>query len=616
MDNKTLDFLKFHFQSQTKYNGNIHMGISTQRGIKNTGFYSQKVFLKKIPSFFPRYENDHYISKNTFFNDKRSNDSLFSFENIVIDIDFHHLFYECIPDKVNHLLYFLQNCSLEVPIPNSYVYTGRGVQLWYRLESASYKLEKEYRMVAEDICHRLDDFISEKVDFVNCIDYAASTNPAGLVRFPFGKNTKVNQKIKNGRFHDILLNLCDYIIDHNLLKEEKEKKKKRTSSSYSNLFSYRFRMLTRLREMREDFGEGKRDFYLFAIYCSGMDMSEKERMEAVHAFNQGFTVPLSEKEIEKYLSSARKKEYYISNHWLIETFQITQEEQDLLNLYENKKKNHRECGKRAVITPEIIKSVCELAKEGLKKCEIAAKTGISNATVSKIMKKNGIKTKQEILRGKVWSLLKKGKSIAEIAQLLDVPRKHISHIGQKYNQLKKEEEEKERKHLEMVQAIAKMNEEIKKRVRDIVMGENLGNCSLEERENVRKLYHHQYIDNWKDYKRAWYLLEILIKKPIEKSLRKSIRKQYHISNRTIDRILVEYQLDEEKVKHEQLLQFAVNKIKSGMSLSELAFYIKNKFIRQEAAQTVKKEKQRLQAKAQRKRKKEFREKQCQLLYAF
>ena len=306
------------------------MGISTQRGIKNTGFYSQKVFLKKISFFFPRYENDHYISKNTFFNDKRSNDSLFSFENIVIDIDFHHLFYECIPDKVNHLLYFLQNCSLEVPIPNSYVYTGRGVQLWYRLKSASYKLEKEYRMVAEDICHRLDDFISEKVDFVNCIDYAASTNPAGLVRFPFGKNTKV--------------------------KEEKEKKKKRTSSSYSNLFSYRFRMLTRLREMREDFGEGKRDFYLFAIYCSGMDMSEEERMEAVHAFNQGFTVPLSEKEIEKYLSSARKKEYYISNHWLIETFQITQEEQDLLNLYENKKKNHRECGKRAVITPEIIKT--------------------------------------------------------------------------------------------------------------------------------------------------------------------------------------------------------------------------------------------------------------------
>ena len=110
-----------------------------QGAFKEIFWYNQLEddFSEKISKMKFHQSSDYYITKNSFYAGRRSLKSLFSCDCIVIDIDNHMPTTSyAIKSEIIRLLFFMgADYSNKIPAPNMFVPTGRGVQLWYKIES-------------------------------------------------------------------------------------------------------------------------------------------------------------------------------------------------------------------------------------------------------------------------------------------------------------------------------------------------------------------------------------------------------------------------------------------------------------------------------------------------
>ena len=355
---------------------------------------------------------DYYIMANTFTQKKGEDPRLFSLENIVIDLDLHGTSGN-ITKKCEDLLAFIQaswnegHFEADLPCVNSVVFTGRGAQVWFAIESASASLSFMYEKVSVYLMAKMKEFI-RRYDYRLggfVVDRAASGRPMGIYRMPHTFNTKA------GKFGEVTIlskkRLCLVDFYQNLLpiKEHNHRKKSR-----GHLFAKkRIESLHALLNYRKALGFPMgmmRDLFCFIAYNSCVhDLGHDEALYAACTLNDSFPQPLPEKELMSYLGTSFRKHYQISTPKMLELLCVSREEERLLGITSNKFRHVTKDDERKMVT---------YCRKGFNKKEIADKTGFSQTTVARVLKKLKEQTKREKAIYLIKRLIRKGKTVLEI----------------------------------------------------------------------------------------------------------------------------------------------------------------------------------------------------------
>lgn len=440
-------FAKLFFTADDpRYVGNIFVTIKTDtRDVDGTSHHSMKT-VATIPAndkiaealtkltFHPN--RDYYITPNSFYGSDRQYQHLYQLKNIVIDVDFHILLHgensklrDATLKKLTDLVCSPLCADYGLPHPNAVVFTGRGLQFWFRLEDCSAKLVYAYKPAVRYLEACLKDLMCDYIDYIGnalTIDGGASVKPSGLFRLPCTYNSKTKTKSSVEIYHDSPVNVTDLCYKANLRFNNTTTQK--TSIPYrgwkgdaDELAWFRYRALSALLEKRIAENESiLRDEFLFLTYCSLCDSSldDEHIFDLLREMNGKFPVPMPEDEWKTYLSTAIRKHYHYSNSKIIEELTITEEEQDLVNFYPtDETKRTKGTKPRWKNDATAIEQICKLCKKGMTKKAIAKEIGCSAQTVTRILGKQKLKTKQEKLMQKAWHKALKGASVFNLIAL-------------------------------------------------------------------------------------------------------------------------------------------------------------------------------------------------------
>lgn len=429
-----LRFLSYHFP-QSSFCGRVQVGcrgyLSSTLLPALTCSYSELLFY--ISSFYISPTADYYVSGNTFSGVSRRVSSLFSLHNLVVDVDCHDDTC-CDPFSSSTLLSRLEHSfwNISIPMPTSVVFTGRGFQFWWNIEGISEKFKPFYEETIDFFCTSLDAFLEEGCleDFsMFHVDHAASRNILGYFRLPGTWNTKSKTKVT----YDIIGPSYKLMDLFHTIKEEKSQlppKKvvpltKRTSNHHDflSIAEQRASALFSLRSLRdENMGAEERNnlsfiFYNSLVTCYGHEVAYGRML----TFNQGFKQPMTERELDSVISTAKKKGgYHYSTAKMVEFLHITAEEQAVLHLHHNHSTYLTKQEKTAVQNytkkQERNKNIISLYEQGKNLTEISGILGISLPTISKVLKENK-DTDQGYQKKKALELLQTNTNYKEIAEI-------------------------------------------------------------------------------------------------------------------------------------------------------------------------------------------------------
>ena len=162
-----------------------------------------------------------YTTANAFYTSERfANSYLFSLNSLVADIDCHikSIRPEVRDLQIDNLVHAIRHSASDYSLlePNYIVYTGRGIQLWWRHDSLS---AKSCLWTWESVARRLQicletilrDLGRDPMD--GCpslsLDTQASFNPTGLYRLPGTVNQAVGQTVTFEVLHQHLYTLAE-----------------------------------------------------------------------------------------------------------------------------------------------------------------------------------------------------------------------------------------------------------------------------------------------------------------------------------------------------------------------------------------------------------------------
>lgn len=400
------------YPPSTKYKGWVQIAtLNKDKQMVSLGYSDFQHIKEKIENLIINPNQDYYIMANTVNQyTKRTSDNLFSLNNIVIDCDIHSdiSLYErdeIIKDfiwRLNRDLFELD----ELPKPNVIHYTGRGIQLWWHIDSTSAKLIFIYEKVIDYIIMILNNFLNEYPELKQHIeiDIHASKNTIGLFRMFNTHNTKVDKdtyvEILHDKSFDLneLLNqlkeneiVKEHIEQKEALKKKYTKREKRApkthkKNSYSALHYKRIRIIEELAT-KED-AKGKRDTMLFLAFNSARQIYPTEQAKEVcKKINNSFNEPLKDLE---YIFK-QKKIYNIKNDTFYEYLGVSKDDLIKRGVYELSKPNitrDTERQQRKMEKQKIKDLATDLLKSGLTHKEIAEQTGLSLSTIARLSKAN------------------------------------------------------------------------------------------------------------------------------------------------------------------------------------------------------------------------------------
>lgn len=328
-----------------------------------------------------RLKRDYYLTKNTFTRPHgRTNGNLFTFHNIVIDIDAHKCgddYY--IKQELDILTrYLASDACLDfygVPCPNTIVHTGRGMQLWYALNPFSYRLRYAYDELTGQIIGKVKNMLKELEITDLTLDPVACRNAAGLCRMPGTYNTKAKKYGSYIICHDQRLSLDAFFnLDPydrvtgqcgkwNEIAEKREGQRKTTKTTEKSHKSQtsgtiktsqkvgrktkiersavntcnprqlaegrtnRLQQLIRYRQEKGISMVGCRELICFLVYNIFCTCGLSERAEAMaEQTNALFSLPLSNGELQQAFGKA----YSYKNDTIIEMLGITDEERKVI----------------------------------------------------------------------------------------------------------------------------------------------------------------------------------------------------------------------------------------------------------------------------------------------
>ena len=424
IDSNILPWIDLHFPADSSYNGRVFLGV---RKIAKDRDYFETLSRRNIGelrSFIPEMHisqvRDYYITANAMSGVERANNHVFSLHNIVIDVDLHE-------EGVSHYeeaMAFIWRCKRDLwstgncPAPNSVVFTGRGVQLWWAIDPISVKVLYYYRRVQSWLMDQLEAMIEEYPEDLGFhkIDRLASIKIAGWFRLPLTYNTKTNRRgtleIINKKRYKL-----QELLDKYVPKSYRPRLSVVSNGTYkghrphfdfapladkdadlvrgcNTALSRRALQLAKLRAIRNaKVDSEQRDLFNFSVFCSLVDeLGSEEALERTSEFNSGFKNPMTERKLKQVLSTAMVKQYHLTNSWVIETLDISEAEQEEIGLYPSGnryrklKPNHTRDTARSILKSDRDNKIITLFENGYNKSRIAQMLKIARNTVIRVIK--------------------------------------------------------------------------------------------------------------------------------------------------------------------------------------------------------------------------------------
>ena len=411
--NRAIDqWLDIHF-GDTSFNGNAVIGYRKNKGVYTMTARPLTELKQYIKLVHASTRLDYYITANTVKGTDRRKEDLFGLQNIVIDVDWHS------HSNASELAQAFIWCAKRdlwntgvIPSPNSIVYTGRGVQLWWAIVPCyggkGYDISLyHHNKIKNTFMNHLEaliDTYSEELENPG-FDRGPSSNLVGYFRIPCTYNTKAGRYgsleiLHTERYDQRELTLIpnpevetdSFVERSHILMSDSDREVLR---GYSTLGARRVLQLIKLRSLRNSkIGEELRDYFNFVIYNTlRMSFDHADAMTRVRAFNKGFKQPMTESELENCICSAKKKSgYKCGNAKLIEWLEITPEEQSAIGLFavrknRNAKPNASRDEVRSALKADRDIKIQRMKAEGVSQAEIARILGIGKNTVYRVLKK-------------------------------------------------------------------------------------------------------------------------------------------------------------------------------------------------------------------------------------
>ena len=364
---------------------------------------------------------DVYITPNSFYIPKRSNDNIRHFRALYIDLDIK----EFSKTETFYQIYMLA-AKGKIPKPTMIVDSGRGLHLYWRIDHAPKGAAYTWQ--------ELEDYLYSNLKPLGA-DLKA-TDSARVLRLPSTINSKNNSICEVLEVNDHTYSM--YELREKYLNYQKKDKPLKDKPKIKNKVKHIFNSYTLHLARAEDIETlirlrdykviGYRNSILHCYaYWKGIYTREIEGLkDTVESLNDKFTIPLKDTEVkaiikstskaiekfidyeqgirsgdDKRVSKAMKSKggYWYSNDTLINMLNITEQEQEhLKTIIGSKEKNRRKTKARYKARRneqgltsreqqkiDTINKVKELSEQGLNQVEIAKEIGITQQYVSKIL---------------------------------------------------------------------------------------------------------------------------------------------------------------------------------------------------------------------------------------
>lgn len=342
-----VEFVSLLYHMLPKYHGkavtaNLPNEKTGRKEIEQRSFYNLDE-LKKIVTE-DRYE---YISVNPFIgHGKRESDAAKYTNTIFIDVDAHQ--YESHADLrvcIHKTKIALEKAYADktLPVPTMVTDTGRGLGIYYILDNSialrkgSENQIRLYDQIYESLLTRYGQVLSEKEGLAT-VDWNVKDR-ARLCRLPGYRH--------DGAADNCYLAFVSRFVTVEELKAYKVSKEKPETGEKKPVKYHpvgragapRVRSLRNLQLLRGDkCNDNCREVMLFIVYGAMIaHMNKETAIREIHAFNNNFTEPLPEKEVEHIIreyeagqtNSESDPRYKPTNDWVRGALQITPEEEKI-----------------------------------------------------------------------------------------------------------------------------------------------------------------------------------------------------------------------------------------------------------------------------------------------
>ena len=364
-----------------------------------------------------------YVSINTFRSYKRVSDEVYNYSTIFIDLDGHDLRTEEQLDKaLERTKKRLKKAfsSHEISAPTMITETGRGLGIFYILKNSIANTQKSRKSLRylDQIRAGLTAKYKKILDKKGYLSVDSTVkDPARVCRLPLTFNKKINRwcRLIHVEYdHDEVkyYDLKELDNENHLQDDLRQVKRLIRTSRVVSIDAYKVPFLTirlqkieLLQKIRKYSCSGYREYMCFIHYNAAKQIyGEVSGAEATKSFNRLFNAPLMDQELEhifdvvdsnKAPSGDYEGFYKLPDEWIIDTLEVTDEENAICHFGASKRQiiraqikeeNQR---KRQERNAEIAGYIVGHEKSTYK--EIAGVFGVSESTVRRIAKDHDIK---------------------------------------------------------------------------------------------------------------------------------------------------------------------------------------------------------------------------------
>ena len=390
--------------------GYTHIVQAINKDMKRIGAYSP------VEIDIEDYKNkrDVYYTPNTFNSPiKRQRDYLWQLHRFYIDID-HKKGTRAIDHfEVAGAIEELVQAK-KIPQPTEYINSGRGIHIYWDIANC--------HIMLLDLWEKIENYLFNQIkviekDIENIELDKRATDPTRLLRLPGTINSKNNSKCYSMlKREKNIYNIFDlkkaYIKPNKACKKNKSKLTYLPTKNLYTLNKSRLEDFKSIVSLRGGEVEGHRNtLIMFYSYHYRLinEITVEELIKDVKEFNKTFKKPYSIKELTsvcrsinrtvKHFQEDERKGYKFTNKYIIESLDITEQEQKkLLTIISTGEKYRRKNEKR---TPrneegltqkqaelkELKERILKLKEQGLSLRKISEELGKSVGSIQNILKK-------------------------------------------------------------------------------------------------------------------------------------------------------------------------------------------------------------------------------------
>lgn len=381
------------------YNQSVNLDIGRNPNTAKIGFEDIRTIT------FHTYL-DWYITKNSFVGDIRRSENLFSFDNIVIDVDNHSddIGKRALNKEIGKLVACLKSKDLDFPEFNA-VYTGRGIHIWIGLVSFTARKDSMKRLYTT-FCEKLCDIVKNVVKDNGLrlqVDDGASKDMCRFVRLPYTTNTKAHKRAMFKKLTDRRYTVDELCNRFEIKRADKDRKKQDKTTSdksdnsginyntdFSALFIKRKNFIEKIVDDCNGNCVGRRELLLHHYFnvCRQIH-SEEKAIEKTEQLNAKFSEPLQKSTLRAIFG---EKIYSYPSDMFLSRINATFEER---KLYLNMTGRQSERDKAKKAKEERNQKIVELRENGCTQQQIADTVGCHVDTVANVLKEYKPKIKQE-----------------------------------------------------------------------------------------------------------------------------------------------------------------------------------------------------------------------------